>query len=380
MKKKRIFIGSSTQSKGIAKQIARTLEGCGAKVKCWWDTGIFIAGRFTWETLMTIVNNYDGAVFVLGEDDVINNGEKSDKNKPLYMARDNVLIEAGLFYGVLGKEGVALYQPEGVKTATDWLGLTTIRTRMEEQQTLTEGFEAWLKEVKFRHNKKPHNVHMESRADINDLYPITERFGLLDDKFSDKIVQVRILNFASNLLVGAGADPRHPKLPDVIRLLLKKERPASIELILAEPTEAVLNDVQTKITNSSVGPQGAIYSAQSKIYELLTTDPTFMEAKREGYFSYYVTNISIPFAIFNVEFDGIYSDLNHVRIDLYSAKLPREEERRSMIIWQKQDKENYKFFVDNFNSIRQDTNICHKPTKEELKKWSDIWSKMKGEL
>ena len=379
VKKKRIFIGSSTQSKDVARKIARILEEY-AEVKCWWNTGIFIAGRFTWETLMTIVNNYDGAVFVLGKDDAICTGKKSGKDSASFIARDNVLIEAGLFYGVLGKEGVALYQSEGVKTSTDWLGLTTIRTTMEEQRKLAKEFKAWLEEVKYRHNKKPHNVHMQSRKEINELYSVAERFGFNDDSFNH-ITHVRILNLASNLLINSEQAQRSdllqdPKISDVILSLLKNKK-AHIELILAEPTEAVLKDAQTKIANPLVKSHGAIYSTHSKIYELLTTDEIYMEAKKQYRFSYYVANISIPFAIFNVEFDKEYSYLNHVRIDLYSAKLDSENNRRSMIIWETQDKNNYDFFVVNFNTIRRDSDTCRHPTIDELKNWSEIWSKIK---
>jgi len=380
VKKKRIFIGSSTQSKDIAQKIATILENCDAQVNCWFNIPTFTPGQYTWENLMKIVNDYDGAVFVLSKDDVISIEGGSEKDRKSFTARDNVLIEAGLFYGVLGKKGVALYHSEDVKMPTDWQGLTTIRATMEQRHILAEELKAWLKEVKYKHNKKPHNVHMQSKKEINSHYTIAERLGLNDDSLNH-ITHVRILNFASTLLINSdkAAETRHrddPNLPYVIHSILKNKE-ASLELILAEPTEAVLKDVQTKIANGRVGPHGAIYSVQNKIYELLKSDDIFKEVKRNGRFSYCVTSISIPFAIFNVEFDNEYSYLNHVRIDLYSAKLLAEDDRRSMIIWQTQDEDNYKFFVDNFNAIRRDDGICRPPSESELKHWSEKWSKIK---
>lgn len=66
----------------------------------------------------------------------------------------------------------------------------------------------------------------------------------------------------------------------------------------------------------------------------------------------------MPFAIFNVEFAPEYKEFNHVKVDLYSAAISDENERRSFIVWQKDDPDNYNYFVNNFDSIKNNTDIC----------------------
>ena len=91
----------------------------------------------------------------------------------------------------------------------------------------------------------------------------------------------------------------------------------------------------------------------------------------------YVSKISIPFGIFNVEFLGKESRWNHVKVDLYSAGLNNEDDRRSFIIWQENDSKNYDFFIHNFDNIKRDSRICEVPTLNMLKEWADIWESLK---
>ena len=85
--------------------------------------------------------------------------------------------------------------------------------------------------------------------------------------------------------------------------------------------------------------------------------------------------ISMPFGIFNIEFSSAYKKYNHVKVDLYSAAITNESERRSFIIWQKDDPDNYDFFVRNFDSVKLNSDICAKINNINiLKKYSDKWN------
>jgi len=59
---------------------------------------MFTASQYTLESLLKIVHDFDGAVFVLAPDDAIKNEETSESEIE-FTVRDNVLIEAGLFWG-----------------------------------------------------------------------------------------------------------------------------------------------------------------------------------------------------------------------------------------------------------------------------------------
>ena len=70
---------------------------------------------------------------------------------------------------------------------------------------------------------------------------------------------------------------------------------------------------------------------------------------------------------------------NHVKVDLYSAALHNENERRSFVIWEKDDPDNYNFFVNNFDDIKGNPSLCtpHRNPLDTLKQWAEEWEKIK---
>lgn len=119
MSKPKVFIGSSQKNLRVAKLIAEGLEDC-AKVTTW-DEGVFGLNRGFFETLLETPTEYDFAVFVLAPDDMTTS---KDETKP--STRDNVLLESGLFLGVLGRDRVFLVYEEtaGLKIPSDLAGVT----------------------------------------------------------------------------------------------------------------------------------------------------------------------------------------------------------------------------------------------------------------
>lgn len=119
MAKSKLFIGSSQKNLRIAKLLAESLEEC-AQVRVW-DEGIFGLNRGFLETLLTQLEEYDFAVFILASDDMT---VSKDETKP--SPRDNVLFESGLFMGVLGRERVFLVYDDAVelKIPSDLAGIT----------------------------------------------------------------------------------------------------------------------------------------------------------------------------------------------------------------------------------------------------------------
>jgi hypothetical protein len=121
----RIFIGSSRESLRLARGIRANLEEVG-EVRIW-DEDLFVPGRFALEELVAFTRSFDFAVFVWSGDDTT-----SSRGLTIASPRDNVMLEAGLFYGSLGRERVFLVAPrnETVKTPSDLLGVT-IATYLE---------------------------------------------------------------------------------------------------------------------------------------------------------------------------------------------------------------------------------------------------------
>jgi predicted nucleotide-binding protein len=90
-----LFIGSSSESLAIAKELQAGLEYDPVTVQIWTD-GVFGASHFTLEDLEAQLAASDFAVLVATPDDVV-----SSRGKTGGAPRDNIVFELGLFMGAL---------------------------------------------------------------------------------------------------------------------------------------------------------------------------------------------------------------------------------------------------------------------------------------
>src|ERR1700752_2731599 len=94
--KKRLFIGSASESLDVAYAVQEELDR--ALEVTVWTQGIFQPSRTTMESLTEQPKRFEAALFVFTPDDAaILRGE------PKRVVRDNVIFELGLFVGALGK-------------------------------------------------------------------------------------------------------------------------------------------------------------------------------------------------------------------------------------------------------------------------------------
>lgn len=100
----RLYVGSSSESLHLAQALKSCLESA-AEVRVW-NEDLFRTGNSTLEDLLRLVNNFDYAAFVLSSDDAL-----VSRGQSYLTPRDNVVLEAGMFYGVLGRERVFLLLP-----------------------------------------------------------------------------------------------------------------------------------------------------------------------------------------------------------------------------------------------------------------------------
>ena len=117
--KKRIFIGSSTESISVAYALQQNLE---REFECTvWSQGIFTLSSTTIDSLNKTLNNLDYAIFVFNADDL---ALIRGNTQPI--TRDNVIFELGLFIGKLGKENNFIIVPSGkeIHFPSDLLGIT----------------------------------------------------------------------------------------------------------------------------------------------------------------------------------------------------------------------------------------------------------------
>lgn len=117
--KPRVFIGSSTEGKRVAEYLQAALKDtCRSKV---WDQDVIKLGQGTIEGLLKALKDFDFAVLVLTADDL-----RKKRDKKGNVPRDNVILEAGIFLGHLGRERTFLvYCAEGKpQLPTDLDGIT----------------------------------------------------------------------------------------------------------------------------------------------------------------------------------------------------------------------------------------------------------------
>ncbi|GAB7550396.1 TIR domain-containing protein [Cupriavidus sp. 8B] len=114
-----MFIGSSVEGLPIAEAMQHNLMyAVDAEL---WSQGIFDLSKNTLESLLDKAKKCDLALFVLSPDDITKLRKEEYKT-----ARDNVLLELGLFAGTLGRERVFFVTPSDNQfhLPTDLLGLT----------------------------------------------------------------------------------------------------------------------------------------------------------------------------------------------------------------------------------------------------------------
>jgi hypothetical protein len=119
-RKPTIFIGSSTEGLTYAKSLHVQLmnEGCEPTL---WDQNSFELSKSTLESLVEKAHAVDFAALVLTPDDLVT---RRGDERPA--ARDNVLFEAGLFMGTLGRERTFLVSSKDRELAlpSDFAGIT----------------------------------------------------------------------------------------------------------------------------------------------------------------------------------------------------------------------------------------------------------------
>ncbi|HEV3077074.1 MAG TPA: TIR domain-containing protein [Thermoanaerobaculia bacterium] len=119
MSKPRLFVGSSQEGLDVARAIEVQLAD-DAEITLW-NEGVFSLGKGNLESLVLALDNFDLAVLVLTPDELLVSRESEYRS-----ARDNVLIELGLFLGRLGRERtfIVFDRDSGIKIPSDLAGVS----------------------------------------------------------------------------------------------------------------------------------------------------------------------------------------------------------------------------------------------------------------
>ena len=114
-----LFVGSSTANLSVARSVADCLKRRNFDAKVW-DEFVFRFNESIFDGLIRVAREVDFAVFVWGADDVT-----TTETRSIPSPRDNVVFEAGLFVGSLGKDRVFIVadSTQSLKIPSDYAGI-----------------------------------------------------------------------------------------------------------------------------------------------------------------------------------------------------------------------------------------------------------------
>lgn len=171
-----VFLGSSTEGLPYARKIRDALSSV-ASVDVW-DTA-FNVGTLTLEVILGYAQRSDFGIFVISPDDAVR-----IRGVQYQTVRDNVLFEAGVFMGSLGRERTLLLWPKGQKLRqrlpSDILGLTTV-----EYQHAGPGKEASLERACQRICQHVGTMGRAYRSGYNEILALRSALDERELEFTD---------------------------------------------------------------------------------------------------------------------------------------------------------------------------------------------------
>jgi len=126
----------------------RLVQAEGWEVIPWWKPGLFSPGKTVFAVLTRLAPSLDAAILVFSDDDKV-----WFRGNPVGAPRDNVLIEYGLFTGVVGgteDDRVIICRIGDPKGASDLAGIIYIQFDPAKVTSFVEELKPWLESVKTR--------------------------------------------------------------------------------------------------------------------------------------------------------------------------------------------------------------------------------------
>ncbi|MDP9070861.1 MAG: nucleotide-binding protein [Actinomycetota bacterium] len=112
-----VFIGSSSEALAVVNRLVGLMASW-FSVRPW--NQVFTSGDYTFDTLLREVELADAAVFVFAKDDKL-----GFRGEATFSARDNVILEYGLFVAAIGRDRVLILEEQDVKLPSDVVGIKT---------------------------------------------------------------------------------------------------------------------------------------------------------------------------------------------------------------------------------------------------------------
>ncbi len=204
---------------------------------------------------------------------------------------------------------------------------------------------------------------------------------------NQKVRAIRMSSYAASTILSPERDMLDYKLFDLGMMFnifteLLKDDEFNLEITITAPESEAAKDAirNKKLGNRSLEayPEAIFLSSYCGIFNLIENHAVFKKAYNEKRFRFSVTDVSLPYALCQVEYKDEYQSFNHIKVDLYSENITSGADRRSVMIFA-DDKENYLFFENRFNFI-VNVKRSHELIRENHERWLAEWAELKKEM
>ncbi|MDO4486945.1 MAG: hypothetical protein Q4C46_10205 [Bacillota bacterium] len=239
------------------------------------------------------------------------------------------------------------------------------------QEIIEERYNSRQNIEKMRVSLEENSGKLLSRQDVDGI------LGKVKDRLNIRVNNRRIA-YKATLICYTGASFINKKdvtqaregnaeeVSDAFISFIKTERTA-FDLIITNPYSNAAVDAarfgklgnnnfktRRKDVPSYVNTTEPFENAYSSIVKQINTNTDIQRKMENNELNIFITDISLPYALFKIDYVDEYSYLNYIRIDLYSPFLSSNSERKSIIISKIKNKEEYDFFnreIDAYKSV-----------------------------
>lgn len=146
MQQPRVFVGSSSEAEAIDQQVRLALERLGVTPVPW--SSVVPPGEYLLDALLDMSMEVDGALLLATSDD-----QQEYRGVSRMTPRDNILLEAGIFLAVFGRQraGIVRVAPEGQidpALPSDLAGLNVIVLDPSKPERYEPQLHAWVSRLR----------------------------------------------------------------------------------------------------------------------------------------------------------------------------------------------------------------------------------------
>ena len=390
----KVFIGCTKEALHIREKIEDMVANMGHEPILWNDPKEYDQKRDLMSSVMGYCRNADAGIFIATHDYSVKIGEEVRG-----ITGENVWFEFGLMVGTKGLENTILcVTGEEVCKPSDYDGSIIVNISAlvcgEDQLAIKRIYDElriWLDGILIRKMIGIPNTYVASRKEIEEsLDLVRDNFK---KRFTRRIKKIRILGIALPAIFATDrADYsykdkgfKRDKIFNYIKAAVKAG--AELEVITNAPLPALIQDAKAKVPPTGRTVEERIASIYDVYFNIKTlkssgsnSDPVFASASKDengSRFIHKLTNIVLPYSLFQIIFEDSYKGNNHIKVDIYSPEVASNGKRISMVFFESTDNDNYKFFDENFTQISNNLCLSDKEIEESEERWQYEWDEIK---